>query len=380
MVSQPPIGAVTSFQALPSHRYGVDFYAYFAIHYNEIHYSFSVMSKLTLYLIYSFSFFFLLLLFPCEFNAFCKGPIVLCCVVGCVVLRCVALCYVMSCHVMLCYVMLCYVVLCCVMLCIHLLDLFSEIICFWAMLAKFWPSSDHNMIEMVVSDHYLKQYSRNPIRTWCVHLLGECSELICFLDILAKFWPSSGHKMTENGGFRPLSKKVFKESNSNLVCALAGWVFRIDALFGHVGRILALYWPQNDCKWWFPTIFWKSIHTIQFKLGVYTYCVSVQNWFTLGLVGQILAFWWPQNDWNWWFPTIIWKIIDAIQFKLGVNTHCVSGVLKIDSLLSHVSKILTIIWKSTIMWNNDFCFQTWCSHWLEGSLQMNPFFCCMGLI
>ena len=220
MVSQPPIGAVTSFQALPSHRYGVDFYAYFAIHYNEIHYSFSVMSKLTLYLIYSFSFFFCCCCSRANSMRSVKGPlccVVLCCWLCCVALRCVVLCHVMSCYVMLCCVMLCYV-----MLCIHLLDLFSEIICFWAMLAKFWPSSEHKMTEMVVSDHYLKQYSRNPIRTWCVHLLGECSELICFLDTLAKFWPSSGHKMTENGGFRPLSKKVFKESNSNLVCALAG--------------------------------------------------------------------------------------------------------------------------------------------------------------
>ena len=80
---------------------------------------------------------------------------------------------------------------------------------------------------MVVSNHYLKKYSRNPIQTWCVQLLGECSELICCLATLTKFRPSSGHKMTENGGFRPL--------------------------------------------------FEKSIHAIQFKLGVYTYWASVQN-------------------------------------------------------------------------------------------------------
>ena len=31
---------------------------------------------------------------------------------------------------------------------------------------------------MVVSDHYLKTYSHNPIQTGCVQLLGEFSELI----------------------------------------------------------------------------------------------------------------------------------------------------------------------------------------------------------
>ena len=78
------------------------------------------------------------------------------------------------------------------------------------------------------------------IQTWYVHLLGESSELICFFATLAKFWPSSGHKMTENGSFWPLSEKVFTQSNSNLVCTLIGWVFRNDLLWGNVGHIFAL--------------------------------------------------------------------------------------------------------------------------------------------
>ena len=36
--------------------------------------------------------------------------------------------------------------------------------------------------------------------------------------------------------------------------------------------------PENDWNWWFPTIIWKSIHSIQFILAVYTSLVSVQNW------------------------------------------------------------------------------------------------------
>ena len=84
----------------------------------------------------------------------------------------------------------------------------------------------------MVSDHYLKKYSHNPIQTCGVHLLGQCSEMIRFWAMLPEFG------------------------------------------------------PQNDWKWWFPTFIWKSISTIHFKRGVCTYCVSVQNWF---------AFWprWP---------------------------------------------------------------------------------------
>ena len=66
---------------------------------------------------------------------------------------------------------------------------------------------------MVVSDHYLEKYSRNPIQTWCVHLLGEYLELIRFWAIVAKFWPYGGHKMTDNNGFRPLSEIAFTLSN-----------------------------------------------------------------------------------------------------------------------------------------------------------------------
>ena len=200
--------------------------------------------------------------------------------------------------------------------CVHLLGECSEMICFLATLAKFWQSSGHKTTEngsswplsekvvmqstsnlvctligcvqnrcgfwprwpdfgpllaikwlkMVVSDHYLKKYSCNPIQTWCVHLLGECSEMICFLATLAKFWQSSGHKTTENGSSWPLSEKVVMQSTSNLVCTLIGWVFRIDVVFGHVG------WPDfGPLVTITKTIIWKSIHAFLFKLGMYNY-------------------------------------------------------------------------------------------------------------
>ena len=54
-----------------------------------------------------------------------------------------------------------------------------------------------------------QKYSHNPIQTCGVHLLGECSEFIHYWATLAKFWLSCHQKITENGGFRPLSEKVF---------------------------------------------------------------------------------------------------------------------------------------------------------------------------
>ena len=91
--------------------------------------------------------------------------------------------------------------------------------------------------------HYLEKYSCNPVQTWCVHLLGECSELICFLATLTKFWPSSSHKMTENGGFWPLSGKVFMQSSSYLVCthwvSVMNW-FDFRPSWPNSGRLVAL--------------------------------------------------------------------------------------------------------------------------------------------
>ena len=124
--------------------------------------------------------------------------------------------------------------------CVHLLCECSELICFFPRWPNFGPLVTTKWLKLVVSNHYLEEYSRSPIQTLCVHLLDECSEIICFLATLAKFWPFSSHKMPENGSFRPLSEKVFMQSNSNLGCTLIGWVFRIGVLFGHVGQILSI--------------------------------------------------------------------------------------------------------------------------------------------
>ena len=78
----------------------------------------------------------------------------------------------------------------------------------------------------------------------------------------------------------------------------------------------------------FPTIIWKSHHSIHFKFNVGICWASVQNWFAFGMT---LAQFWPssgqkmtENGPKWWFPIIISKSIHIIQFKLSVYTYWVS--------------------------------------------------------
>ena len=74
---------------------------------------------------------------------------------------------------------------------------------------------------------------------------------------------------------------------------------------------------ENGSKLCFLTIIWNSIHTIQFKLVLYSCEVSVEKWFAFGWS-------WVNSGSKWWFWTIIWKSIHAIQIKLGVYTYWVS--------------------------------------------------------
>ena len=78
----------------------------------------------------------------------------------------------------------------------------------------------------------------------------------------------------------------------------------------------------------FLTIIWKSNHSINFKYGVCIYLVSVQNWFAFGpcwpnfvpLVAKKMT----ENGSKCWFPIIISKSIHTIQFRLVVYTCWVS--------------------------------------------------------
>ena len=169
---------------------------------------------------------------------------------------------------------------------------------------------------MVVSGRYLKKNSCNPIQTQCVHLLGECSEMICFLATLAKFCPSSGHKWLK----MVVSDHYLEKYSRNpiFVCTLIGCVFRNDLL-------LALLWPQNDWKYYGGFHHYLKKYSCN---PIQTWCVhllvSVQNWFAFCLrwpnFGPLVA----TKYWKWLFPTFIWKSILAIQFKLGVYTYWVN--------------------------------------------------------
>ena len=115
-----------------------------------------------------------------------------------------------------------------------------------------------------------------------MHLLGECSEFIRFSAKLAQFCPSSGLKMTENGGFQPLSDKVFMQSNSNMVCTLIWWVFRIDSLWDHIGQ---KFGPLVATKW--------------LKMGVSNHYLKkysrnpIQTWFVhlFGECSELMRYW-----------------------------------------------------------------------------------------
>ena len=171
-----------------------------------------------------------------------------------------------------------------------------------------------------------------------MHLFGDCSESIRFWVTLVQFWPSGGQKMIENGSkwwFPTIIWKSIHPIQFKLVLYTC-WV-NVQNWFAF-GPCWPNFGPLVVTKWWFPTIIWKSIHAIQFTLAVYTYWVSVQN--------SLLARW-PnfgplvaQNYWKWWFPTIIWKSIHAIQFNLGAYTYWVS--VQNRFALGHIGQILAL--------------------------------------
>ena len=76
-------------------------------------------------------------------------------------------------------------------------------------------------------------------------------------------------KMAQNGGFRPLSEKVFIQSSSYLLCTLIGWLFRNDLFLGNAGQISALYWPK--------------------RLGQNPARRCMQHWASCGLLWYIIA-------------------------------------------------------------------------------------------
>ena len=165
----------------------------------------------------------------------------------------------------------------------------------------FGPLVATKWLKMVVSDHYLKKYSCNPVQIWCLHALGECSELIDFWALLAQFWPSNGHKMAKNGGFRLLSEKVFTQYNSNLVPTLVGWVFTID--FGSCCPNFGLLVTKKMMKMMVSDHYLKKYHYVEWSWLFDLFKKWCSHWlegssqmiqsFNFLLHRPNLALWWP---------------------------------------------------------------------------------------
>ena len=116
----------------------------------------------------------------------------------------------------------------------------------WFAFGPCWPN-----IGPLAAQKWMK-LGENGRYHWCVHLLGESSELIHFWAMLAKCWPSSGRKMTESFGFGPLSEKVplcgmmITQSFSNMVFTLVRGVFTNYSFFVHkpsLAPLVAISFP-----------------------------------------------------------------------------------------------------------------------------------------
>ena len=181
-----------------------------------------------------------------------------------------------------------------------------------------------------------KNNSHNPIQTFLVHLLGEYSEMIRFWVTLTQFWPSSGQQISYSG------------------------------------------LPQNDWKWWFPTIIWKkySCNHVQIR------CVHL-----LGVCSELIHFW-----------ATLAKLLPPSGHKIfkmysrnPFQTSCVHSLGECSELICFGlcwPNVSPLVAKKTLemvvsdhylkkyhymeQWLLDL-FQTWCSHLLEGSSQMIQF-------
>ena len=128
---------------------------------------------------------------------------------------------------------------------------------------------------------------------------------------------------------------------------------------------------DNWSKYRFATIFRKKVFT---QSNSNLWCTLVGLVFRidslLDHVGQILALWWPQNYRNWWFVTVIWKSVLAIQFKLGMYNYLVSVKkwFALGQRWPHFSPLVANKWLKMVVSDRYLkkysCnpIQTWCVH------------------
>ena len=101
---------------------------------------------------------------------------------------------------------------------------------FGHLVARKWP-------QLMVSNHYLGYWSRNPLHMWCVHWLGEFSY---FWWKLAKFGFSGGRKMAAVGGFGQLFRILIIEITSYW---LGEFLKKCD-FWPNISTLVAKKWPK----------------------------------------------------------------------------------------------------------------------------------------
>ena len=88
---------------------------------------------------------------------------------------------------------------------------------------------------------------------------------------LALWWP----KIDRKSGFPQFSRKLSARFISSQGFILMGKVSGPLSIFVFVPSFLALWWPKIDRKSGFPQLFAKTVGSIHFIPGIYTYGVSL---------------------------------------------------------------------------------------------------------
>ena len=126
-----------------------------------------------------------------------------------------------------------------------------------------------------VSATFRENYWLNSFHPWDLYLWGKSLDPYRFSCSCPHFWPSGGQKLTENRGFRNFSRKLSARFISSLGFILMGSVSGPLLIFLFVPSFLALWWPKIDRKSGFPQLFAKTVGSIHFIPGIYTYGVSL---------------------------------------------------------------------------------------------------------
>ena len=139
---------------------------------------------------------------------------------------------------------------------------------FGPLVAKNWP-------KIGVSATFRENCRLDSFHPWDLYLWGKSLDPYRFSCSCPHFWPSGGQKLTENRGFRNFSRKLSARFISSLGFILMGLVSGPLSIFVFVPSFLALWWPKIDRKSGFPQLFAKTVGSIHFIPGIYTYGVSL---------------------------------------------------------------------------------------------------------